>query len=336
MFRRNKILFAVFALFVCQTAFADGIVSAINKAPVASDGTTAGRTTDFVINLDTSLDPSVSGRTLLEGKTIRITLPEGFENTLGYAFGSPGTICGPPLSGDMCNTGVLLQGWPQHPVPPPMYSLSYEAATNTIVFMANTDIASVDALAPGIKQMHLILLGFTNPHPGHYPVYVEAETGPSGEMETGWGRIHIIPKSRPSINVTSTGGDNPGTLNTIYQETTVGSTAPLAYNFLLWDRRDNPFGGVDLVDLDGSGNYLLMKGDKVVGHASIDSPDGATGQMLMSSGPSAVTATPVFGPPSMTARWIATFMAGSAPGVYAVNVKLNNGNEVTMHVNATP
>ncbi len=113
MLKKLRWLWALSTVLIFQPALADGIVSAINKAPVASDGTTAGRTTDFVINLDRSLDPSVDGRTLLTGKTIRITLPEGFENTEGYAFGTPGPLCAPPLSGDECNTGVLLQGWPQ-------------------------------------------------------------------------------------------------------------------------------------------------------------------------------------------------------------------------------
>ena len=322
-------------LFVFQTAQANSIVSEVVKAPVVSDGTTTGHATDFVINLDTILNPSTAGRTLLMGKTISIILPKEFKNTLGYPFNPPG--CGPPLSGKMCNTGVLLQGWPQHPIgPPPLkYSLMYEADSNTIVFTALQDLESSLPLAPGIKQMHLILFGFINPHPGHYRIKVEAETGENGELETGWAKIHIVPKSRPSINITSTGADNPTTLNTIYQETTAGNAAPLNYNFLLWDKNDAPFVDVDLVDLGEGSNYLLKQGNKVVGHVNIDAPEGASGHMLMSFGPSMLTNPPTIGAPVETARWVGSFMSGSSTGRYTITAKLNGGNEVKMFVDVS-
>jgi hypothetical protein len=331
-------LVLLFTVLICQAAFAGDIVNSVVKAPVASDGTTAGRATDFVINLDNSLDPSTDGRTLLQGKTIRITLPASFQNTKDYMFGG----CGPPLWDDECNTAVLLQGWPQHPVgPPPVkYAFDYEENTNTLVFTANIDLMPASPMEPGIKQMHLILLGFTNPRPGHYRLKVEAETGPGGDLETGWAKIHIIPKSRPSINVTSTGYDNAAppplnTRNTIYQSATVDNEAPLNYNFLLWDRRDKPFVGVDIADIDGNGNYLFKKGNKVVGHVSIDAPEGAVGQMLMSFGESVKAETPTIGGPKMTARWVGKFVAGSEPGRYTVTAKLNGGNEVEMFVDVT-
>jgi hypothetical protein len=331
-------LVLLFTVLICQAAFADGIVNSIIKAPIISDGTTAGHATDFVINLDTSLDPSTDGRTLLEGKTIRITLPASFQNTKDYMFGG----CGPPLYGKPCNTAVLLQGWPQHPVgPPPVkYSFGYEEDTNTLVFTALVDLMPNAPMEPGIKQMHLVLFGFTNPRPGHYRVKVDAQTGPGGALETGWAKIHIIPKSRPSINVTSTGGDNAlpppqNTQNTIYQSTTVGNAAPLRYNFLLWDRKDKAFVGVDIDDIDGNGNYLFRKGNKVVGHVSIDAPEGATGQMLMSFGESVKASPPTIGGPETTARWVGEFTAGSEPGRYTVTAKLNGGNEVEMFVDVT-
>lgn len=317
-----------------NVVFAEGIVESADKAPVAPDGTTAGRITDFVITLDRSLDPSIPGRTLLQGNSIRITLPSGFRNTEGYAFGSAGAICGPPLSGDECNTGVLLQGWPQHPIVPPAakYSMTYDEPSNTIVFTALVDLVPAPPLEPGIKQLHLILLGFTNPGPGQYRVQVEAETGPGGTLETGYSTLQIVPLSRPSVNMTSTGDDNMPTLNTIYQSTTVNNTVPLKYNFLLWDRNDEPFAGVDVVPVNGNDDYLLRKNGSTVGHVRIDAPDGATGQQLMSFGPSVVQGTPVFGPPSMTARWVGRFMAGSEPGMYTITVKINGGNSIQTFV----
>lgn len=185
------------------------------KAPIAADGDVVSAATDLVIDLDTSLDPAVPGRTLLAGRTIKVILPDQFVDTgrlpLQDVFSS--STCVP---GNLqCSTAVLLQGWPQRPilprVPPappgvgaPQYSLSLEG-TNTIVFTANVDlIPGVPLSGPGIKQIHLILNGFTNPaHPGFYPVAVEAETGPNGEMERGDGTVRILLRIRPSINVTS-------------------------------------------------------------------------------------------------------------------------------------
>ena len=164
---------------------------------------------------------------------------------------------------------------------------------------------------------------------------MEAETGPGGALETGWAKIHIIPKSRPSINVTSTGDDNPTTLNTIYQSAIVSNAVPLNYNFLLWDRKDKAFVGVDIADIDGNGNYLFKKGKKVVGHVSIDAPEGAVGQMLMSFGESMAAIPPTIGGEETTARWVGKFVAGSEPGRYTVTAKLNGGNEVEMFVDVT-
>ena len=58
-----------------------GIVTSVRNAPVVPDGTVAGAQTDFVITLDTSLDPAVPGRELPALHTIKVTLPEGFVNT---------------------------------------------------------------------------------------------------------------------------------------------------------------------------------------------------------------------------------------------------------------
>ena len=84
---------------------------------------------------------------------------------------------------------------------------------------------------------------------------------------------------------------------------------------LLWDRDDTPFVGVDLSGLGDNENYLLKKGDEIIGHLTIDAPEGAVGQMLVSNGPSQEEPTPVFGAPSMTAHWVGKFTAGSKPGL---------------------
>jgi len=333
-------LMAVFGVLVLGMALlttvasADGppsgdLVSSIVKAPIIPDGTVAGAATDFVITLDAPLDPSVVGRTLLEGRTIRVTLPDGFQETGGLPFASPGSSPDCRPGNVQCNTGVLLQGWPQHPIAPPFqkYAFSYEADTNTIVYTALQDLVPNPPLEPGIKQMHLILVGFQNPGPGRYRVWVEAETGPGGAVESGWGTLHIIPKVRPSINITS--AFNTGTPNTIYQDTTPGALTPLPFDFLLWDRDGMPFTGVGIRTVN-PGYSLLVQDNRVVGHVRVEAPPGATGHEVTVETESFPVNSPVLGVP--TARLTAKFRAGSAPGMYVVTFELNGGNSVQMFV----
>ncbi len=53
---------------------------------VVPDGTTTDRVTDFVVNLDTDMDPVVAGRSLRAGRTIRVILPEAFERDPAVPF----------------------------------------------------------------------------------------------------------------------------------------------------------------------------------------------------------------------------------------------------------
>ncbi len=330
-------------LTLCTATFpvqaTDHIVSSVVKAPIVADGDVVNAATDIVIDLDASLDPAVSGRTLLAGRTIKVTLPDEFVDTgllpLQDIFSSPTCIPG----NLQCSTAVLLQGWPQHPilprVPPappgvgvPQYSLNLEG-TNTIVFTANVDLVpGVPLSGPGIKQIHLILKGFTNPpHPGFYPIAVEAETGPNGEVESGTGIVHILPQVRPSINVTS--AFNAGAPNTIFQKTAPGELTPLPYDFLLWDRTGDPLEGVT-VEMVNPDYALLRQGRRVVGHVAIETPPGATGQEVFTVEPSSVINAPISGVP--TARLTAFFRVGSATGEYVVTFAVNGGNAVKMFV----
>jgi hypothetical protein len=305
-----------------------GIVAGAVKAPITPDGDVAGAPTDFVINLDTSLDPSVPGRTLLTGNTVKITLPDDFVNLGGPVLnpGPPPSSCPPPAG--TCSTGVLLQGWPQHPIPPSPanYTVSVEG-TNTIVYTATTDLVPAPPAEPGLKQMHLILRNFVNPGPGRYELTVEAETGPGGAVETGVAVVHIKPNPRASINVTSV--FNAGAPNTIYQTAAPGATAPLNYDFLMWDRHGEPAVGVDIRQVNDN-HALLLDGRRVVGHVKIDAPRGASGQQIRALGPS----TPLVGPILNldTARLTAQFTAGDTPGVYTTTFSMNNGTSVQMFV----
>ena len=327
---KNFLLVAAVSMLGLSFAVeAGGIVSSIDKAPIVPDGDVAGRQTDVVITLDSSLDPSVDGRTLLNGKTIRVTLPGDFLNVAG-SIGLPATCPAP----DPCNTGVLLQGWPQNPIPPSPanYTLTLDGP-NTIVYTAARDLAPGDPTlnGPGIKQMHLILKGFINPNPGVYSVLVEAETGPGGTVETGTAHLHIIPKSRPSINVTSVFNPPPPFPNTIFQKTGASQTIPLPWDFLIWNRRDEPAVGVGIRQKNRN-HAQLVNGKKVVGQIFIEAPKGARGQEIGSQGLSTLINGPVLGIP--TGRLRVDFTTGDAPGDYTITFQMNNGNSVQMHVEA--
>lgn len=307
-----------------------GIVASVSKAPIDPAGDVAGERTDFVINLDTSLDPAVYGRALLAGNTIKVTLPDDFEY-LGGPILNPGPPPGCPPTAGTCGTGVLLQGWPQNPIPPSPdnYTLSLEG-THTIVYTATRNLMPGDPSlnGPGIKQMHLILTNFVNPHAGRYEFLVEAQTGPGGTTETGVGVVHIRPKPRASINVTSIFAGPPPFANTIYQTTGVGADAPLAWNFLVWDRRGAPALDVTVHQVSNTKAHL-KQGNKVIGHISIDAPGGATGQSV-SGGPSVLVGAPVKG--LLTGRLTVQFTAGDEPGLYTTTLRMNNGTSVTMYV----
>jgi hypothetical protein len=340
--KANRVLVAGIIVLCTATSpiqARDNIVTSVEKAPVAADGDVVSAATDLVINLNTSLDPTVPGRALLAGRNIKVILPDQFVNTgllpLQDVFSSPTCIPG----NLQCSTAVLLQGWPQHPilpkVPPappgvgaPQYSLSLEG-TNTIVFAADVDLVpGVPLSGPGIKQIHLILNGFINPpHPGFYPIAVETETGSNGEVERGIGRVRILRRIRPSINVTS--AFNPGAPNTIFQKTAPGELTPLPLDFLLWDRTGDPFEGVTIEKVNPH-HALLKQGKRVVGHVTIETPPGATGQELFTEEPSSVINAPITG--VLTARLTAFFRAGSATGKYVVTFALNSGNAVHMFV----
>jgi hypothetical protein len=315
-----------------------GIVHSVVKAPIVPDGDVAGAVTDLVINLDGSMDPAVPGRILPKDGQIRVTHPDDFINTglPGLTVFTPGCFA-PALE---CSTGVLLQGWPQHPIlpmaPPGSSAPTFYKTTiedeHTLVYTALMNvIPGTPAPGPGIKGMHLITFGFINPGPGVYDIEVEAQTGPGGTWEYGTGRVHILPRARPSINITSVfaGATRP---NTIYQNTQINEDTPLPYDFYLWDYDGAPFLDVE-IEMVNDKHGLMKQGNAVVGHVRIDAPRGASGQTVSTPGPSTPVNAFLFGVPS--ARLTAQFTAGDEPGPYTVTFSMNGGNSATMHVNAT-
>lgn len=292
-----------------------------------------------MIDLDTSLDPAFDGRTLPVGCSVRVTLPEAFVWT-GLPVQDVFTVgCAPGPTITTCTTGVFLQGWPQHPIlphfpVPPLgpateYSLTTPVSSNALVFTAIQPIGAPNpnpAPGPGLKQIHVIN-GFINPQqPGFYPVNVDFLSGPGCTSESGVANVHILPKIRPSVEVTSV--FNMGAPNTIYQETTVWAEAPLDWDLLLWDRDGGPMVGVT-VEMVNPDFALLKQGKRAVGHIRIDAPAGAEGHMV-SGGPSVMINAPIKGVP--TGRLSVLFTAGSASGRYTSTVTMTGGNSLNMFV----
>jgi hypothetical protein len=320
---------------------AEGIVNSIVKAPIVADGNVAGADTDLVINFDISLDPTVNGRSLLAGNSIKIVLPEQFVQkdpplpvtNVNRADREDGFLCQSPISGAnfQCSTGVLLQGWPQHAISPATYELSLEDP-NTIVYTASQDLGP--GTDPGIKQMHVILKGFTNPAAGTYPIQVIAETGLGGSEETGSFDLEILAAIAPSINVTSALSGVAGNPNTIYQSTSPGELVPLKYDFLLWDGEGNPYVDVDIAATGDDHAFTLMQGGQEVGDVFINTPPGATGFELTTAGPSTMINSPVSALP--TGNLTAFFKAGSVAGDYDVTLSFDGGTSVQMFVTVVP
>ncbi|MDA0364931.1 MAG: hypothetical protein O2843_03570 [Chloroflexi bacterium] len=233
-----------------------GIVASITKSPVSPDGMVAGAKTDLVINLNVSMDPSVGGFLFLPGDTVPVALPDGFVRTGPEPFTAGGPACY-----NACNGVIMLQGWPQYPaVPFGGYAPSFDAATRTITMPISSNLGSPGG-SPfvGVKQIHLLLTGFTNPtRPGKHRIELMVGRA-GGGVESGWANADIRPHVDPSIHVTSAfAGDNneippPLRLNPLYQST-VSGMRPVT--LLLWDGAGSTFVGVSL-EPKANGGYDL-------------------------------------------------------------------------------
>ena len=331
-----------------------GIVASIEKAPVIADGDVRRQPNDYLITLDVSLDPNEPGKSLAAGGQIRVIFPRQFDlSNVNPAYPladlpSPGVPC---LPGNLqCTTAVILPGWPQNPLFPPaaFHVLSIDPLDNALIYTAQQPINGL------VKQLHLILNGVENPRAGRYRIRVEAQTGPGGAWETGTGVMQVLPRTRPSINITSVfvqawkNGEAcvPGTLppnpdNPIYQTTTIGNEAPFVWTFLLWGKRERPLDEVWILERNPN-RYLLKRGKRTIGHIFIDAPKGASGygielnpsgcSTLLPAAP-VIGATPGIGPQSV-GRLDLLFTAGDTAGLYTTNLRLNNGNTVQMFVTA--
>lgn len=294
------------------------------KAPVAPDGTTAGAVTDFVITFR-DIDPDVKGINLHEGATIEVVLSDAFTNT-----GAGGNIT------------VLLQGWPQSPpAPPPLFPWTVDYNGNTIT-LTLTDKFKRGAIGPGAKQVHLILLGYTNPTlPGVYPFELTIRPKPGkGKKLKGSGAVRIIPDARPSVNPISLFSGVPGTppplVNPIYQDLELGEVG-LPVGLYLWDANSVPSMGTDLAATASPTYYQLTQGAVVIGEVFISAPDGAEDFSLSS------VALPPGGPPSVSVSAFVTAVPVGLLGVqftpdpevagdYEIAIAMRGGNESTLFV----
>lgn len=314
-----------------------GIVASITKSPVSPDGLVAGAQTDLVINLDVSMDPTVHGFEFLVDDTVTVTLPEGFTDTgaLPFAASGPGCIVGGVA---LCNGVVMLQGWPQYPVVPfGAYAPSFDAATRTITMPITAILTSVPGgyTFAGVKQIHLLLPGFTNPdRPGRYRVDV-AVVRNGVIVEGGAGDARIISAVRPSIHVTSVFQDGgpipaPARVNPLFQSTT-DRVGLHPVTLLLWDGAGTPFVGVSL-EARGNGGYRLVRDGNTVGKVKVKGPE--RGDLTVGAvGPSTAFDAPITG--IATGRLIVEFVPGEVAGVYTITFSLKGGNEVTFVITAS-
>jgi len=343
------------AAVLASSALAAGFVDSIVKAPIAPDGDVAGAPTDIVIYFTDDLDPARPGKQMRKGEKLVITLPnevrlvdaENFpvRDLLSAKDCVPGMI--------KCSTGVLLHGWPQNPILPSFppgkeaqYTFTHDPVANTITYEIEKDLNGLKFEGPGVKQAHLLLLGFRNPEkPGTYPIKVAYLDANGQEIDSGVGDFLVRPDPAPSINVTSVfvpndkNGGKPPNPSTIYQQTTVGQAAPMPWDFLVWDTDGKPFVGLELAQKNDKGGEILQGGKKV-GSFTIKAPKQASGQKV-TGGPSvALPATPVigktFGAPIPVGRLTAQFTAGNQPGRYTTTLELDGGTKVVMVVDVAP
>lgn len=334
-------------------AQADGFVKAIVKAPIAPDGDVVGAPADFLVLFDRDLDPSVKGYILRKGEAIRIVLPQEMKLKDGDKFPPRDLLSAPDCKPGLirCSTAAFLQGWPQHPILPSFppgkdrqYSMTFDTASNSLTFKADKDLDGVMFKGPGIKWAHMLLLGFHNPNePGNYSIKAELVDA-TGKVKTqGSAEFKVRAKIAPSINITSVfvpgdkKGGKPPNPNTVYQKTAINQATPMPWDFLLWDGSGKPFTGVEVAQKSYNGGELKRSGE-TVGKFTITAPEGAIGTKL-SGGPSvALPGTPVigktFGQPIPVGRLTARFTAGSKAGRYSTTFELDDGNKVTMYVDA--
>ncbi len=287
-----------------------GLELAFAKAPVAPDGTTAGAATDFVITFR-DRDPATPGIGLHEGAVVTVEIDEAFD------------------PGDGTNVGVILQGWPQSPPAPPPFIWTTTFSGTTVEMTLTQDWMPGD-FGPGAKQVHLALLGWTNPDsPGRYAVSLTIQPDPdSPDVLEGHGYVHISRRTKPTASVVSLfSGLPPGPpplANPLYQTVAQGDSA-LPVGLYMWDASGDAFTGVDARKMNARW-YRLVDGRRTVGHVRIDAPRGARHHEFTTAGPSTEATAFLTGVP--VGVLITQFTPDpNVTGDYTVRVKMNGGTD---------
>lgn len=348
----KKVLLVIFPILLLVTAptFGNDLSIRAIQAFVVGDGTVVGEKTDFVVDLGQSPNPAIGGIGLPANSKITLVLAPEFVNQNTKAFLRP--IIDPPcvpfpavmIDPLDCNTLAFPQGWPQAPVAPPLFSsVSYDSTRNAVTATVGaTDIVPFTApVGPGIKTLHAILNGFTNPEkPGMYPIAVEIDEGGDGTVEhSATTQVHIIPRARRAIGIMSFCNDDspaPPNPNSIYQTTDPGVSPEYPYDLVLWDKDAAAMNGVSIWQVSDD-LALLRQGRRTVGHVMIDAPSDAEGMMI-----STVTQSgdPLCGPfvdraplTGVAAAFLRVrFNPGYATGLYTLRFSINGGNEFSTFV----
>lgn len=303
-------------------------------APVDPTGRTPGARTDFIVGL-ADFDPSVPGIGMAEGGTIRITLPDDFQNTGRDVVGVGGKAgCMPPAVRG-CSTAVIVQGWPQSPVAP-LPAVELEASTNTIVVTAAKAWPAGGFDAPGPKAVHLMLFGFKNPTAlGDYEITVEVQPDPaSSDTMTGTGTV-TIGYTTPVLAPNSQATPSPIPFaNTLYQRVGAGDEAlPMA--FYMWDRSARAIVGAQMEMTSLDEGLITDASGNAIGSITITAPAGAAGYALMPQGPSEEAAAFVTGNP--VGRLVAGFKtAPGATGMYELRFELDGADPLIHRIEAGP
>ena len=175
----------------------------------------AGATTDFVVDLGQSPNPSVAGLGLTANSTITLVLARQFKNLGSKEFLRPivDAPCVPfSRADDRSHSTATRSRFPRAgrklPVPPGLFdSVSYDAARNAVTAtVGSADIVPFTApVGPGTKTLHAILNGFKNPRkPGKYRSGFEVDLNGDGSVEyAATANVRIIPRARRAIGVMS-------------------------------------------------------------------------------------------------------------------------------------
>jgi hypothetical protein len=311
-------------------------------ATTSSAGYQAGSQTDLLFDLGISLDPTVPGRTLKAGQSIRMTLPEEFTSS-GLPVDVP-SAC--DAAAAACNTGYLQQGWPQSyfPTTTDYYTLEMDGS-HTFVFTATQDLGPT-AEAPGIKQIHLMAPGFTNPATiAEYQILLEADTGPDGEPEsdiisfvplTNSGNYNFAPTS-----VYTEPGQDAAFGNPVYQTASVAGSPEWPWDFIIFDAEEGPWGQIELRPMAENTGTWVPEGPTVLDHGEfvgeqytiggwwIEGPEGATGASVTAE-PSTLIDAPISGDPAT--RLTVHFTAGDLPGRYVFHYGYSDGQQMIVDV----